>query len=130
MRVIVAGSRHCKDYNLVERAIAESGFHVTEIVSGGAPGIDSCGQSWAKDHQVTCVIFPAEWGEFGLKAGPIRNSQMSSYGEALVLIWDGFSPGSADMKKKVQARNLPIYEKIIPAFRPIKRKPPTVQNAK
>lgn len=36
MKVIVAGSRHIDDYELVRRAIQESRFDISEIVSGGA----------------------------------------------------------------------------------------------
>jgi hypothetical protein len=37
---------------------------------------------------------------------------MADYGDALVLIWDGSSPGSASMKRLAQRRGLPIYEVI------------------
>jgi len=47
MRVIVAGSRGIDDPNVVATAIAASGFHVTEVVSGTAHGVDQLGEAWA-----------------------------------------------------------------------------------
>ncbi len=41
MKVIIAGSRSINDYRLVERAVADSGFDVTEIVSGCSKGVDT-----------------------------------------------------------------------------------------
>lgn len=115
MRVIIAGSRHLTGVRLVYDAIRESGWftQITEIVSGCAPGIDSEGQWWAHGQVIPVKRFQAEWRKYGAAAGPIRNRQMAEYADALILIWDGQSRGSADMKKKAQAKNLLIYEKVI-----------------
>ena len=46
----------------------------------------------------------------GKAAGHVRNKKMAEYGDALLLIWDGKSKGSANMKKEMQKLNKPIYE--------------------
>lgn len=40
MKVIIAGSRTIEDGSLIEQAVQESGFAITEVVSGCAPGVD------------------------------------------------------------------------------------------
>ena len=45
MKVIVTGSRIINDPAVVERAIDESGFTITELVSGGARGVDRLAES-------------------------------------------------------------------------------------
>ena len=43
MKVIIAGSRNFTDYKVLQDAIKNSGFKITEVVSGGAKGVDSLG---------------------------------------------------------------------------------------
>lgn len=57
--------------------------------------------------------FPADWKAHGKAAGPIRNKQMAEYADALLLIWDGESKGSASMKNEMLKLNKPVYEVII-----------------
>ena len=47
MKVIIAGSRDITDYSLVCRAISESKFDITEVISGTARGVDTLGEKWA-----------------------------------------------------------------------------------
>jgi hypothetical protein len=49
----------------------------------------------------------------GKKAGHLRNKQMADHGTHLLLIWDGLSKGSANMKAQMQKVDKPIYEIII-----------------
>ena len=85
--------------------------HENKIVSD--KGVDRTGEMWAKANGLSINYCPAKWKKIGRVAGPKRNTEMANYGDALLLIWDGSSRGSADMKKKMQMRNKPIYEVII-----------------
>lgn len=93
MKVIIAGSRGITDYAIVERAIRESGFQITEVVSGTARGVDRLGERWAAEHGIPVAPFPADW-KIGKNAGILRNAQMAEYAEAAIIIWDGSSNGS------------------------------------
>lgn len=44
MKVIIAGSRTLHSYDLVVRAVKDSGLQITEVVSGGARGVDRLGE--------------------------------------------------------------------------------------
>jgi predicted Rossmann fold nucleotide-binding protein DprA/Smf involved in DNA uptake len=65
MKVIVAGSRDITDYVWVLRAISEAKFKITEIVSGGAKGVDSLGEMYAKENGIPLKVFPADWKTYG-----------------------------------------------------------------
>jgi hypothetical protein len=118
VRCIIAGGRqlpiiHDKIW-LVSDAVHKSGWknEITEIVSGGCRGIDLAGEQFADDYKIPVKRFTPDWA-LGKPAGPIRNQQMSEYADALILIWDGRSRGSADMLRRAKARNLKIYEYLV-----------------
>lgn len=121
MKVIVAGSRGVTDYALVERAIHESGFDVTEVVSGTARGVDRLGERWAAEHGIPVAPFPAQW-KVGSKqnfgAGLLRNAMMADYADALVAIWDGESRGTKHMIASATANGLRIHVLVVPIVKP------------
>lgn len=104
MVVICAGSRGITDYDLFCTVIRDSGFAITEIVSGRAKGVDMMGERWAKEHDIPCSKFPADWNLYGKSAGYIRNGHMAGYARAhcdagggLIALWDGVSSGTRHM---------------------------------
>ena len=112
MRLIIAGSRSISDkeawLNLCKTCVKLE-FHgdepyrsatVMEVVSGGC----RLGEDWAVKEHIPIKIFPT---------GPMRNKQMAKYADALLLIWDGKSKGSANMKHEMESLNKPVYEVII-----------------
>lgn len=125
MRLIIAGSRTLKvPYDLVDLLVEQFSLSPTEIVSGGAKGIDKCAEEYGDYLQgiATKKVFPADWNAHGKAAGPIRNKQMAEYADALLLIWDGTSVGSANMKYNMAKLGKPIYEVILKA--PVKESDP------
>lgn len=113
MKVIIAGGRDIRDYDAVKSAVEESEFTVLQVVSGAAKGVDYMGELWSEWRDVPCKRFPADWNTHGKAAGPIRNKQMAEYADALILVWDGKSRGSASMKREAIAAGLKIHEKIV-----------------
>lgn len=109
MKTIIAGSRTMEDLSEVIEAVRLCGWEITEVVSGGARGADKMGEKWAELRGVPVKRFEADWDARGKAAGPIRNSEMADYGEALVAIWDGNSTGTKDMIMKARKRGLPVY---------------------
>lgn len=109
MRVIVAGSRGVSDYEKVSGAIASSGFDVSEIVSGGARGVDALGERYAFDHGKPLKVFRAEWEKYGRSAGIKRNVVMARNADALVAVWDGKSRGTKHMIDEAQRVGLMVY---------------------
>ena len=113
MKVIIAGSRDIISYTEVCKAIAESGFVITEVVSGKARGVDRLGEIYATISGIPLNGFPADWDLYGKSAGYRRNEDMGEYADALILIWDGVSDGSGHMLDIAKDRNLQIHERIV-----------------
>lgn len=111
MRVIIAGSRNIALHpRWFGHLVAQSGFTIDEIVSGHSGNIDMRGESWASALNLPIRRFPANWEAHGRKAGPLRNSEMAAYADALIYFWDGKSRGTADMVKKMKTLNKPTFD--------------------
>lgn len=127
MKVIVAGSRDCSDYDLVstaiEQGLEELGIEMTELVSGAAKGVDKTGEQWAKQHDINVVTFPAKWknlkvkgaeiregqfGKYNKNAGFDRNVKMAEYADALIAI-DLNTGGTNHMIKTAKEHDLKVY---------------------
>lgn len=109
MKVIIAGSRSITKYSYVLRAIRESNFEITEVVSGTANGVDRLGETYANLKQIPCERFPADWNNYGKYAGPRRNNEMAKYADALIAVWDGHSSGTKNMIELARKWGLKIF---------------------
>lgn len=109
MKVIIAGSRDITNYSLVEKAVQESDFTITEVVSGCCRGVDQLGEQWATEHSVSVARFPANWSVHYKAAGPIRNKEMAEYADALIALWDGQSKGTKNMIDTAKKLGLKVF---------------------
>lgn len=109
MRVIIAGGRDFHDYDVVLKAIANSGFNIEQVVSGGAKGVDALGERYATENDKLLAVFMADWNRNGRAAGPIRNGKMAEYADALIAIWDGKSKGTKNMIETATKKGMPVY---------------------
>jgi len=113
MITIIAGSRGINDYNALLQAVLDAPFDITEVVSGGARGVDKLGERLTREYDLPLKIFPANWEMHQKRAGMLRNEQMSEYAEALILIWDGVSKGSKHMLSVAKRGGLKIHIHIV-----------------
>jgi hypothetical protein len=109
VKTIIAGSRGISDYQHILDAVRLSGLTVTEVVSGGARGVDRLGERWAHEHGVRVRKFIPDWSELGRSAGPVRNAEMAEYSEALIAIWNGSSRGTKHMIDYATAIGLRVF---------------------
>ena len=110
MRTIIAGSRHNDDLSFLQSIMLRLSWEPTVVLCGCADGVDALGKRWAKENSIKIEYYLANWKKFGKAAGPMRNSKMVSNAEALVLVWDGKSKGSADVLAKARTKGLVIKE--------------------
>jgi len=106
VKVIIAGSRDL--HGPIDKAVTDSNFTITEVVSGGARGIDRAGEEWAKGSGIPIKTFIPDW-EQGKAAGIWRNTDMAEYADALIAIWDGKSKGTLHMINSMIHRKKPVY---------------------
>lgn len=67
----------------------------TEIVSGGAKGIDSCARRYALEHKIKLTEFLPDYKKYGRSAPLRRNIDIVKYADYAVAFWDGKSSGTA-----------------------------------
>ena len=102
MHIIIAGCRDFNDYAVVEKEVMNYiGKFIDkveiEIISGGASGVDTLGERFAKEHNLRLKVVPADWKTYGRSAGPRRNEQMARMAGTLIAFWDGKSRGTKNM---------------------------------
>lgn len=106
---IIAGSRHITDEMLVRQHLDAAPWKPARVLCGMAEGVDLIGKAWAEAAGIPVVEFPKD-DRLGKRAGPYRNRQMAAQANTLILIWDGESRGSEDMKKVAKKYGLIIHE--------------------
>lgn len=85
---------------------------VTEVVSGGARGMDKLGEAWAKANNIPIKPFYVskdDWLVKGRGAGILRNGDMERYGGAGIGAWDGKTTGTANMIARLIIAEKPLY---------------------
>lgn len=108
MKVIIAGSREITSYQVVKDAWLTSEFGMTEVVSGGARGVDRLGEKLAEELSLPVQKFIPDW-ELGKGAGYVRNKAMANYADALIAVWDGVSKGTKNMIDEMKKLGKPVH---------------------
>lgn len=97
MKTVIAGGREFTDRVFFIESIKTIDFKITEVVCGMARGADTLGEKWAIANKIPVKYFPADWNKFKNAAGPIRNTEMAKYCDAVIAFWDGNSSGTRNM---------------------------------
>lgn len=114
MKLIIAGGRELNpDMQQLKTYLSQFNLEPTEIVCGGARGVDTAGELYGLKNGIQISRFPADWGNYGKSAGPKRNKHMAEYGDALLLIWTGLSKGSGNMLSEMEKLGKPVYQVVV-----------------
>lgn len=99
MKLAIIGSRSLT-VNL-EKYITED---VTEIVSGGAEGIDMLAKQYAIAHNIKLTEFFPKYEKYKRNAPLVRNREIVDYADTILAFWDSESRGTKftiDYSRKV-----------------------------
>jgi hypothetical protein len=102
MRVIVCGGRDrisVADREMVWRRLSQfhKAYPITELMQGGASGVDRHAAEWGFEHPDMIVrTFAADWTAHGRAAGPIRNQAMFDRQPNAIIVFPGGN-GTANM---------------------------------
>ena len=94
MKIAVIGSRSVK--------ISDIGKYISdadEIVSGGAVGVDSCAEEYAKSNGLKLTVFLPQYEKYGRAAPIVRNKKIVDYADKIIAFWDGKSKGTLSVIK-------------------------------
>ena len=90
MKVAVIGSRGLTVENLKDYLPKET----TEIVSGGAKGIDTGAKNYANAHGIKYKEFLPDYAIYKRGAPLKRNEKIIEYSDLVIAFWDGKSSGT------------------------------------
>lgn len=117
MKILVCGGR---DFGHIptERAFIYASLNelnekyaITEVVTGGANGVDTFALWWATNHGKNRVAYPANWRVHGRAAGMIRNKEMLQRAKPdLVVAFPG-GVGTANMVSLAKKANVQVIQK-------------------
>lgn len=103
MRVAIVGSR-----NLlvdIEKYIPKN---ITELVSGGARGIDTLAEQWADRNNIPKLIIKPDYDKYGRSAPIRRNRTIVDTADFILAIWDGKSRGTKFTIDYAKERGIPV----------------------
>jgi hypothetical protein len=120
VRLLVCGHREFDDWDRLCQEIeaiyvdcedrTKDGKVDFTIIEGEAKGADFLARVWAKYRYLPFEAYPADWKQFGNRAGPIRNAEMLSKGRpdmVLAFLAEG-SKGTADMIRQAEKAGVPV----------------------
>jgi hypothetical protein len=90
MKIAIIGSRSISDINLSEYIHEKPEC----IISGGAKGIDTLAEKWAKENMIKTIIFKPEYDRYGKGAPLRRNHTIVENADLIYAFWDGESRGT------------------------------------
>ena len=104
MKVAVVGSRNLRIDDL-GKYLPDG---VTEIVSGGARGVDTSAREYALAHDIKLTEFLPEYDKYGRSAPLRRNITIIEYTDLVLAFWDGSSRGTKHVIDNCKRLGIPI----------------------
>lgn len=115
-KVIIAGGRDFTDYEYMSKELSKLLFNSspfdgdsTTIISGMAKGADTLAIQYADEHQMTKILFPANWKKYPIIAGFLRNEDMLRIATHVIAFWDGKSSGTKHMIDIAEEKGIPVW---------------------
>lgn len=104
MKVAVIGSRSLRVDDL-GKYLPDG---VTEIVSGGARGVDTSAREYALAHGIKLTEFLPEYDKYGRGAPLRRNITIIEHADLVLAFWDGKSRGTKFVIDRCQKRGISV----------------------
>ncbi|MBE6585995.1 MAG: DUF2493 domain-containing protein [Ruminococcaceae bacterium] len=104
MKIAVVGSRNLTIENFEDYIPAEC----TELISGGAKGIDTCARLWAEARGIPVTEFLPDYTRYGRGAPMVRNRMIVDAADRVIAFWDGTSKGTAYTVRYAEKQGKPV----------------------
>ena len=105
MKVAVIGSRSITNFDLAEFLPKDT----TEIVSGGASGVDTVAQKYADKTGIPIKVFRPKYELYPGKRAPLeRNLEIIDYADLVLAFWDGKSRGTKFVIENCKKMGKPV----------------------
>lgn len=117
MRVAVIGSRKIPNFVDADYLIQRIPLNCTEILSGGAEGVDILAREAAQRLGISIREFLPQYERYGKQAPLIRNQEIIQCADLVIAIWDGKSRGTAYTLTQCVRQHIPF--RIYPMEHPL-----------
>lgn len=114
MRAAIVGSRGITDASALADLLEPYRDQIAEVITGGAKGVDTLAESWAKQHGKRLTVIRPDYAQYKRAAPLIRNRQIVSEADEVFILWDGHSRGTANAKKEAERQGKPTHERRSP----------------
>lgn len=111
MKVAIIGSRLVQG-DLSATILRYLPANTTEIVSGGADGVDKVAEQLALSLSLPIRNFLPDYSRFGQRAPLVRNLEIIEYADEVLAFWDGNSRGTMHSIAECIHRGKPV--RVIP----------------
>lgn len=103
MKAAVIGSREL-EIKCIAKYIPNN---ATEIVSGGAKGVDTAAKEYALLNNIKLTEFLPEYAKYGKFAPLKRNISIIEYSDIVICLWNGKSRGTKFVIENCKKKNVP-----------------------
>lgn len=107
MKVAIIGSRNFEQFNF-QKILDNIPGNCTEIVSGGAKGIDTIAADIAEALHLKFTCFKPEYHIYAKSAPLKRNQQIVDYSDYILAVWDIKSKGTMHVLSRCIAQKKPF----------------------
>jgi hypothetical protein len=106
MKLAIVGTREFEDNEKIFQSVqvAAAGCNITEIVSGGAKGVDRAAVYVAAKLRVPVKEFLPDYAKYGRGAPLKRNTQIVDYADKVIAYPSKTSKGTLDSIKKAKEK--------------------------
>ena len=104
MKVAIIGSRSITSYPLEDVVPSDA----TEIISGGARGVDQLAREYAARHNLPCTEIRPDYQRYSRSAPLRRNEEIIARADLVIAIWDGSSRGTAHVIEHCKQLRKPL----------------------
>lgn len=109
MKIAIIGTRTLDDPERVYTIITQNiPRNCSEVVSGGAEGIDKLAERYARENHLFLKIFRPEYDKYGASAPLMRNNLIVDYADMVYAFWDMNSHGTRYSVKRCLEINKPV----------------------
>lgn len=89
--VLICGSKSIKNLDISRYIRPQS---VGAVISGGASGVDTIVERWAKNHKIEFIAYTPNYKVFGKRAPLERDKDMVDAADVVFCFWDMESTGT------------------------------------
>ena len=109
MRVAVIGSRNLQIHGLAAYLPPQT----TELISGGAVGVDTCVKQYAADAGLKLTEILPDYRRYGKSAPLKRNDRIIESADLVIAFWDGMSRGTEYVIRECRKRGVAVEVHLI-----------------